>query len=60
MPDVSANLRGIRCLLIATTCLALNDACNKHLVATLPVAEVVLLRALISGFIVFMVIAARG
>jgi drug/metabolite transporter (DMT)-like permease len=60
MPNTSANLRGIRCLLIATTCLALNDACNKHLVATLPVAEVVLLRALISGFIVFGVIASRG
>lgn len=59
MPGTTANLRGIRCLLIATTCLALNDACNKHLVATLPVAEVVLLRALISGFIVFAVIAAR-
>jgi drug/metabolite transporter (DMT)-like permease len=60
MPDVSANLRGIRCLLIATTCLALNDACNKYLVATLPVSEVVLLRALVSGTIVFAVIVARG
>jgi drug/metabolite transporter (DMT)-like permease len=60
MPNTSANLRGIRCLLIATTCLALNDACNKFLVGTLPVAEVVLLRALISGSIVFAVIAARG
>jgi drug/metabolite transporter (DMT)-like permease len=60
MPDASANFRGIRCLLIATTCLALNDACNKHLVATMPVSEVVLLRAIISGAIVFAVLAMRN
>jgi drug/metabolite transporter (DMT)-like permease len=60
MPDVSANLRGIRCLLIATTCLALNDACNKHLVATLPAAELVFLRAVISGAIVLAVLTIRN
>lgn len=60
MPDVSANYRGIRCLLIATTCLALNDACNKFVVASLPVAEIVFLRALISGGIVLAVLAMRG
>jgi drug/metabolite transporter (DMT)-like permease len=60
MPDASANYRGIRCLLIATTCLALNDACNKHLVASMPVAEIVLFRAIISAGIVLAVLAARG
>jgi drug/metabolite transporter (DMT)-like permease len=60
MPEASANYRGIRCLLIATTCLALNDACNKFVVATLPVSEIVTLRAIISGGIVLAVIAARG
>lgn len=60
MAKASANYRGIRCLLIATTCLALNDACNKIVVATLPVAEIVTLRAIISGMIVFAVMAARN
>jgi drug/metabolite transporter (DMT)-like permease len=60
MPDASANYRGIRCLLIATTCLALNDACNKLVVSTLPVSEIVTIRAVISGGIVLAVIAARG
>jgi drug/metabolite transporter (DMT)-like permease len=60
MPDVSANYRGIRFLLIATTCLAVNDACNKFVVATLPVSEIITLRAIISGGIVLGVIAARG
>ncbi|MEX0590229.1 MAG: DMT family transporter [Xanthobacteraceae bacterium] len=60
MPDASANYRGIRCLLIATTCLALNDACNKYVVATLPASEIVTLRAIISAIIVFAVIVARG
>jgi drug/metabolite transporter (DMT)-like permease len=60
MPDATANFRGIRYLLIATTCLAINDACNKYVVATLPVAEIVTLRAIISGGIVLAVIAARG
>ena len=52
MPDATANFRGIRYLLVATTCLAINDACNKYVVATLPVAEIVTLRAIISGGIV--------
>jgi drug/metabolite transporter (DMT)-like permease len=60
MPDVTANFRGIRYLLIATTCFALNDACNKYVVATLPAAEIVTLRAIISGAIALAVIAARG
>lgn len=60
MADVSANYRGIRCLLIATTCLALNDACNKFVVSSLPVSEIVTLRAIISAAIVLAVIAARG
>ena len=60
MPDASANYRGIRCLLVATTCLAINDACNKYVVASLPASEIVTLRAIISGAIVFAVIAARG
>lgn len=60
MPDVSANYRGIRFLLIATTCLALNDACNKYVVATLPASEIVTLRAIITGAIVFAVMAMRG
>lgn len=59
MPDASANYRGIRCLLIATTCLAVNDACNKFLVADLPIAQIVFLRALISIAIVLVVLAAR-
>jgi drug/metabolite transporter (DMT)-like permease len=60
MASVSANVRGIRCLLIATSCLALNDACNKYVVATLPVSEIVVLRAIISGGIVCAVIAMHG
>jgi drug/metabolite transporter (DMT)-like permease len=60
MPDPTANFRGIRYLLVATTCLAINDACNKYVVATLPVAEIVTLRAIISGGIVLAVIATRG
>jgi drug/metabolite transporter (DMT)-like permease len=60
MADVTANYRGIRCLLIATTCLALNDACNKYVVATLPVSEIVSIRAFISTSLVFAVIVARG
>lgn len=59
MPDASANYRGIRCLLIATTCLALNDACNKYVVATLPVSEIVFLRAVISTALVLAVLFAR-
>jgi hypothetical protein len=60
MPDASANYRGIICLLVATTCLALNDACNKHLVATMPAAEIVLLRAILSGALVLGILAMRG
>lgn len=60
MPDASANYRGIRCLLIATSCLALNDTCNKFLVAAMPASEIILLRAIISAVIVVAVIAARG
>jgi len=60
MPDASANYRGIRYLLIATTCLALNDACNKQLVASMPAAEIVLLRAIISGALVLAVLAVRN
>jgi S-adenosylmethionine uptake transporter len=60
MADTSANLRGVRFLLVATTCLAINDACNKHLAATLPVAEIVLLRAVISAAIVLMILWLRG
>jgi drug/metabolite transporter (DMT)-like permease len=60
MPTAPANRRGIRFLLIATTCLAINDACNKLVVTTLPVSEIVTLRAIMSGGIVFAVIAARG
>jgi S-adenosylmethionine uptake transporter len=60
MADTSANIRGIRFLLVATTCLAINDACNKHLAATLPVAEIVLLRAMISAAIVLVVLWIRG
>jgi drug/metabolite transporter (DMT)-like permease len=60
MPDATANFRGIRYLLIATTCLAINDACNKYVVATLPVAEIVTLRAIISGGIVLSVMAVGG
>ncbi len=32
MVSASANYRGIQYLLIATTCLALNDACNKFVI----------------------------
>ncbi len=60
MTASSANARGIQCLLVATTCLAINDACNKHLAATLPVSEIVLLRAVISAAIVTAILAARG
>ena len=59
MADTSANVRGIQFLLVATTCLAINDACNKYLAATLPVAEIVLLRAIISTAIVLAVLAIR-
>lgn len=59
MANTSANIRGIRFLLVATTCLAVNDACNKHLAATLPVAEIVLLRAVISAAIVLAILAIR-
>jgi S-adenosylmethionine uptake transporter len=59
VPDASANYRGIRCLLIATTCLALNDACNKQLVASLPAWEIVLFRALITAGIILPVIVWR-
>lgn len=60
MADTSANMRGIRFLLVATTCLAINDACNKHLAATLPVSEIVLLRAVISTAIVLVVLWVRN
>jgi drug/metabolite transporter (DMT)-like permease len=60
MAASSANVRGIQCLLVATTCLAINDACNKHLAATLPVSEIVLLRAVISAAIVTAILAVRG
>jgi S-adenosylmethionine uptake transporter len=60
MADTSANMRGIRFLLVATTCLAINDACNKHLAATLPVAEIVLLRAVISAAIVLVILWIRN
>jgi drug/metabolite transporter (DMT)-like permease len=60
MPSASANYRGIRCLLIATTCLALNDACNKFVVATLPASEIVTLRAVITGVILLGIMAVRG
>lgn len=60
MAEPSANARGIQCLLVATTCLAINDACNKHLAATLPVSEIVLLRAVISAAIVTAILAMRG
>jgi drug/metabolite transporter (DMT)-like permease len=60
MPDASANYRGIICLLIATTCLAMNDACNKYLVATMPAAEIVFLRAILSGGLVLGALALRG
>lgn len=60
MPSETANYRGIRYLLIATTCLALNDACNKFVVATLPASEIVILRAVITGVIVLAVMGLRG
>lgn len=60
MPDASANARGIRCLLIATTCLALNDACNKFLVATMPASEIVVFRGALGGLIVLAVLLAKG
>ncbi len=59
MSHASANYRGIRCLIIATTCLALNDACNKLVVASLPVSEIVFLRAVISIALVLTVLAVR-
>jgi drug/metabolite transporter (DMT)-like permease len=60
MSNASANFRGIRCLLAASTCFALNDACNKFVVATLPASEIVSLRAIISGAIALAVLAANG
>ena len=60
MPSASANFRGIRYLLAATTCFALNDACNKFVVASLPASEIISLRAVISGSIVLAVLVASG
>jgi len=60
MASASANYRGIQYLLIAVTCLSINDACNKFVVATLPVSEIVTLRAILTGSIVIAVMGIRG
>ena len=56
-PQTTINRRGMAAMTSATAAFAVNDACMKYLVATLPVSQVMVLRGIVSAVIVFLLVA---